>query len=108
MLRDIKTQNQWEEGVLDGDWSFVEFYAPWCPHCKKMEPIVEELGDIAETDDCRVFRIDIDEMPQIARLFATTVPTFVMFHKGIPKKFMEGEHSLTELEKAAETTKSAA
>lgn len=108
MLRDIKTQKQWEEGVLDGNWAFVEFYASWCPHCKKMEPIVEELGNIAETDECKVFRIDIDELPQISRLFATTVPTFVMFHKGIPKKFTEGERSLEELETAMSVTKKSA
>lgn len=98
MVREIDTIELWDKYVLDGDGDIlVEFFATWCPHCKKMQPIVEELSEMSGAQD-KVFQIDIDKMPQTSALFANNgVPTFVLFSKGVPRDIETGECDLNEL-----------
>jgi protein disulfide isomerase family A protein 3 len=36
----------------------VEFYAPWCGHCKKLTPIFEELGDKMAAEEVEIVKMD--------------------------------------------------
>jgi len=36
----------------------VEFYAPWCGHCKKLTPIYDELGDKMEGENVEIVKMD--------------------------------------------------
>lgn len=62
----------------------VEFYAQWCPHCQRMNPIIKQM-EYKWTDKVNVLKFDIDE-PKSQRLIEyyqiQSIPTMILFKEG--------------------------
>ncbi len=74
------TDKNFRKEVLESDIPvLVEFWASWCPPCKMMEPILEELA--GELDGrIKVAKINVDQNPKTAlRLGIEGVPMFMVF-----------------------------
>lgn len=57
----------------------VEFYATWCPHCRKMMPIVEQVKELLG-GRAKVYQLDIDQNDEAANeAKAESVPTFIVY-----------------------------
>jgi len=67
----------------------VEFYAPWCGHCKRLEPVYDQVGKtFANEKNCVVAKVDADQEKDLGSRFGISgFPTIKFF----PKNNKEGE-----------------
>lgn len=71
----------------------VEFFASWCPHCKRMMPIVEEVKEVVG-GRAAVAQLDIDEnQDAAAEADVQSVPTFIIYRDGKETNRISGEVS---------------
>lgn len=55
----VAVAKNFEELVIKNDKDIlVEFYAPWCGHCKKLAPVLEELGEKLAEEDVEIVKFD--------------------------------------------------
>lgn len=66
-----------QQGVV-----LVEFFATWCGHCQRMEPIVEQVKMLLE-GKAQVVQVDIDKYQEAAsEANVDATPTFILFKDG--------------------------
>ncbi|XP_065828388.1 uncharacterized protein [Oscarella lobularis] len=73
------------DNYVNGDkFAFVEFYAPWCGHCKNLAPAYEEVGDaFANIEGVLIAKVDADSERDLGSRFGVSgFPTLKYFSKG--------------------------
>ena len=65
----------------------MEFYAPWCPFCQRLEPTWNELPNRLKEKgvDTKIARMNVDAYTDYGERFGVTgFPTLMLFRDGRP------------------------
>ncbi|MFC1599186.1 thioredoxin [Candidatus Omnitrophota bacterium] len=92
------TVSNFKEQVLESTIPvLVDFWSSWCPPCKMVEPIVEELASELE-GRIKVGKINVDQNPKTSAEFNIAgVPTFALFKEAKLVKRETGARSKKQL-----------
>lgn len=82
MVKHISESDFFKETNLEGV-VLVDFFATWCPPCKMLLPILEDISNSRKK--YKIVKINIDENPNIVNRYKIqSVPTLVVFKDGKP------------------------
>lgn len=77
------TDKNFEKEVLESKVPvLVDFYSDWCPPCKIMLPVIEEIAEEFE-GKIKVGKVNIDENKELVSQYSVmSIPTFIIFKNG--------------------------
>jgi thioredoxin 1 len=68
----------------------VDFTAAWCPPCRMIAPVLEEIA-VEEAHRLRIVQLDVDTNPATQAAYGVmSMPTLLLFRGGEPVKVMVG------------------
>lgn len=68
----------------------IEFYAPWCGHCKRLAPIYDEVATELKNagSPVRLAKVDCDAHPSVKGSYSVQgFPTLLFFNNGVEVKY---------------------
>lgn len=99
------TDATFEQQAINGETPVVvDFWAPWCPPCRAVAPVLEELaGEYAGR--LTVAKVNIDDDPVWAgRLGVMAIPTMIFFKGGKEVNRIQGALPKRQLKEAFDAT----
>ncbi len=95
------TDDDWDDRVLESERPvLVDFWAPWCVPCTRMEPAILALSE-RHADRLTVATLNVDDHPRSAgRYDVLSLPTLVLFRDGQPVERIVGAADTARLEAA--------
>lgn len=93
MASNVVTDNSFQKDVIEASKEkpvLVDFWATWCPPCKMLSPLVEEIAE-EKADVLSLATVDTDENQGLSSQFGImSIPTLILFKDGQPVKQLVG------------------
>lgn len=92
-VKDLLPSNFDDIVLNSGKPALVEFFAPWCGHCKTLAPIYEELASAFESqsDKVTIAKVDADAHKDLGRKHGVQgFPTLKWFENGKVEDYKSG------------------
>ena len=81
MIRNLNEQ-QFQQAIASGDVVLVDFWAPWCGYCRRIEPAYDKIAQ-QYGDRMIVAKVNIDEQAALAdQERIEVIPTLVLYRDG--------------------------
>jgi len=79
-------QEELEEAKNSGDVILLDFYATWCPTCKKQQPIIKEVLSQEQFSSVVAFKVDYDSATDLKAEYKIPRQSTLVVLKGDQEK----------------------
>lgn len=77
------TGRNWDAEVLEAQQPvLVDFWAPWCPPCHALAPLIDQVA-LEFAGRMKVVKLNVDEAPALAQRYdVRSIPSLLVFRDG--------------------------
>lgn len=87
----VLTEGNFDEVISKEQYVLVEFYAPWCGHCKRLAPEYAAAATELAGENVKLAKVDATVEPDLAGRFGIRgYPTLYFFKNGAHSEFSGG------------------
>ncbi|KAG2658996.1 protein disulfide isomerase-like 5-3 [Panicum virgatum] len=85
-------ESNFDAAVRAVDYLFVDFYAPWCGHCKRLAPQLDEAAPVLAglSTPIIIAKVNADKYRKLGSKYGVDgFPTLMLFDHGVPSEYTD-------------------